>query len=78
MKAISVECKFMSNGAVQVRRVLLEDTWLPVGQGRQWTDEAGRHVLVMLPNQQVRELLLRVQTLDWVVLPAPNQPHMVA
>ena len=68
----------MSNGAVQVRRVLLEDTWLSVGQGRQWTDEAGRHVLVMLPNQQVRELLLRVQTLDWVVLPAPNQPHMVA
>ena len=51
MKAISVECKFMSNGAVQVRRVLLENTWLPVGQGRQWTDEVGRHVLVMLPNQ---------------------------
>lgn len=78
MTPIGVECKFMSSGRVQVRRIWVEESWLPVEQGRQWVDEAGRHVLVMLPDQQVRELLLQAQTLDWVLFPAPGAPRQIA
>ena len=74
MILISVECRFIESGRVQVQRIRLGESWLYVGQGRQWVDEAGRHVLIMLPDQQVRELLLRAQTLDWVLLSSPARP----
>lgn len=78
MTPIGVECRFIDSGRVQVQRIRLGESWLSVGQGRQWVDEAGRHVLIMLPDQQVRELLLRAQTLDWVLLPSPNAPRQMA
>ena len=65
MKEVSVECKFSEDGAVQVRKVQLNGRWLSVGQGRQWLDEDGRHVLIMLPGDEVRELVLQAGTLRW-------------
>ena len=53
---------------VQVRKVRLHGRWQSVGQGRQWVDENGRHLLIMLPGQTVRELLLHAGTLQWLLL----------
>lgn len=65
MKSIGVECRFAEDGRVQVKKVQLNGRWLPVGQGRQWLDENGRHVLIMLPGEDVRELVLQSQTFSW-------------
>lgn len=65
MKTISVDCTFESDGTVRVQRVEIEGAWWSVGQGRQWMDENGRHVLIMLPNNQVREIILRADLLTW-------------
>ncbi|MCA9926404.1 MAG: hypothetical protein KC421_28745 [Anaerolineales bacterium] len=62
---IGVECSFTENGTVRVRRIKLGQNWVSVGQGRQWQDGNGRHVLIMLPNQQVREIVQRPDTLIW-------------
>jgi hypothetical protein len=74
MTPISVDCTFSTDGSVRVRRVKLDGRpWQPVGQGRQWVGENGRHVLIMLPNNQVREILLSAERLTWVLLPPPAQ-----
>jgi hypothetical protein len=65
MKSISVDCTFKADGSVRVRRVEIEGSWWSVGQGRQWLDEYGRHVLIMLPNNQVREIILRADSMTW-------------
>ncbi|NKQ35360.1 MAG: hypothetical protein HF973_07050 [Chloroflexi bacterium] len=69
-QSIGVECKFEANGRIRIDRIQLDGKWLPVGQGRQWSDENGRHLLIMLPNNQTRELLLRADTLTWMLLPS--------
>lgn len=66
---IGVRCTFSENGRVRVQQIQIGDQWLPVGQGRQWQDENGRHILVMLPNNEVREVALRPDTLLWELLP---------
>jgi hypothetical protein len=72
METIAVECTFVPEG-VRVHRIRPADQWLPVEQGRQWEDEAGRHVLVMVPGETAQELLLQRGTLTWVIGPA-GQP----
>lgn len=64
-KRIGVDCLFSAGGTVQVQRVEINGQWQMVGQGRQWLDEDGRHVLIMLSTNQVRELVLRPDTLTW-------------
>ncbi len=66
---LSVECVFMADGRVRVRRVRLGASWHMVEQGRQWVDESGRHVLLMLPGEQVTEIVLSPQTLNWEIAP---------
>jgi len=63
--AIGVDCTFSAEGAVRVRRVQVGEQWLPVEQGRQWLDQHGRHVLVMLPGNQARHIVLRPDTMAW-------------
>jgi hypothetical protein len=65
MKTIGVECLFAEDGSVRVRKVQLNGRWQSVGQGRQWQDENGRHVLIMLPDDTVREIVLQAGTLCW-------------
>lgn len=65
MNPVGVDCRFAADGTVDVRRVYLDGAWQAVGQGRQWVDRAGRHVMVMLPGDRARELLLRSDTLTW-------------
>lgn len=65
MQLSGVDCVFDGDGAIRVRRIKLDDRWLATDQGRQWHDDVGRHVLIMLDGQQVRELILPSQTLIW-------------
>ena len=79
MKAIGVDCRFKIDGSVRVRRVEIEGDWVSVGQGRQWVDENGRHLLIMLPNNQIREIILRADTMIWemVSVSGPKGPRLV-
>jgi hypothetical protein len=64
---------------VRVRRVEVEGSWWSVEQGRQWVDEYGRHVLIMLPNNQVREIILRADSMTWemVTVSGSKGPRLV-
>ena len=70
---IGVECKFLVDGTLTVSHVDLEGHWTAVEQGRQWVDQLGRHVLLMLPGQIVREIRLRPDTMTWELLPEKKQ-----
>jgi hypothetical protein len=54
---------------VRIRRVRLDDQWLPVEQGRQWFDENGRHILITVPGGDVQEILLSTRSLQWELVP---------
>ena len=71
-ETVDVDCTFAANGQVRVRRLRRGDRWEPVEQGRQWFDEAGRHVLVMLPNGTVSELILSLPDLQWHLTERPG------
>lgn len=77
MKPIGVDCIFDPEGTVQVQRVLVGGQWQRVGSGRQWVDGHGRHLLVMFPDNQPQELLLRADTLTWALKPVSQQPQWV-
>lgn len=70
---IGVECKFTVDGHLLVSRIFLDGHWINVDQGRQWVDQLGRHVLVMLSGQKVREIRLRPDTMNWELLPEKAQ-----
>lgn len=74
---IGVECHFSADGRVHVRRIERDGRWLPVGQGRQWVDNQGRHVLVMLPDESVLEIVQQAETLTWVIRPRAMQNHII-
>jgi hypothetical protein len=69
MKQIGVECRFAVDGTIDVRRIYLDEQWIAVGQGRQWVERDGRHVLIMLPENQPREIRLRPDTMTWELRP---------
>ena len=79
MKTISVDCRFKADGSVRVRRIKIEGSWVSVGQGRQWVDGNGRHVLIMLPHNQIRQITLRADTMTWemVTVSGPTGPRLV-
>jgi hypothetical protein len=68
-RQIGVDCQFEADGGLRVRRIFLDDRWQAVGQGRQWVDQLGRHVLIMLPGDEVGEILLQPDTMTWWLLP---------
>jgi exosome complex RNA-binding protein Rrp4 len=76
-KHIAVECTIGRNGRVWVRRLKLDESWLAVEQGRQWQDEAGRHVLVMYGDGRVDEILLSAATLRWELVPRRSGTQVI-
>lgn len=70
----SVVASFELDGAVRPRRFIWDQGWLDVSDvGRQWTDNEGRHVLVMVGGQQTFELLLRRASLTWWIVRGPDE-----
>jgi len=68
----AVEVHFAQDGSVRPRRFTWEQHWLDVSDvGRQWEDETGRHVLVMVAGRRAFELLLRRDNLCWQIVRAP-------
>ena len=76
-ETVGVDCLFDQNGCVRVRRVQLDDRWLPVEQGRQWIDENGRHVLIIVPGGDVQEILLTPRSLRWQLVPRRSVSQIV-
>lgn len=76
MEQIGVDCIFAEDGTVRVRRIAVGGNWTGVEQGRQWLDEAGRHVLIMLDGREVREIVLINEELAWA-MKAPQGPQVV-
>ncbi|MDT8304486.1 MAG: hypothetical protein RRC07_01010 [Anaerolineae bacterium] len=72
MERIGVACSFEASGRVRVRRIELDGRWTAVAQGRQWLDEEGRHVLVMLPDEKIKELVLSAHDLAWRLVSRPK------
>lgn len=77
MVTIGVDCRFEANGRLHIKRIKQHEQWVMVEQGRQWQDANGRHVLVMLPNQQTATLTLRPDTLLWQINLSGNQARAV-
>jgi hypothetical protein len=68
-----VDAQFEADGSVRPRRFTWQGTRLDVSDvGRQWVDNAGRHVLVMVADQRTFELLLEQESLTWRVVRAPD------
>jgi len=76
MEQIGVDCIFDQDGTVRVRRITVGGEWKGVEQGRQWLDDAGRHVLIMLDSREVREIVLLNQELTWA-MKARRGPQVV-
>jgi hypothetical protein len=70
---VAVDVSFDAEGAVRPRRFIWNQAWRDVSDiGRQWEDEAGRHVLVMVGGRQTFEMLLERKSLIWRVVRAPD------
>lgn len=69
MEKIATDCIFAEDGSVRVRRIRHREKWTAVEQGRQWRDDDGRHVLVMIGGTDVYEIVLSADTLAWTLKP---------
>jgi hypothetical protein len=68
MKQVGVECLFMEDGTLMVKALQIDNHWQQVQQGRQWVDIKGRHVLIILPDEQTAEIRLRPDTFSWELI----------
>ena len=60
----AVDIRFAADGTVRPRRFIWNRSWLDVTDiGRQWADEAGRRVLLMVAGRRTFELLLDRESL---------------
>jgi hypothetical protein len=75
-RSVGVECIIEKDGCVKVRRIEVGDRWLAVQQGRQWVDENGRHVLIMVPGNDVQEILLSAHALQWQLIPGQSSSSL--
>lgn len=77
MEMTAVDCRFMHDGSIEVKKIQVNGQWLGVEQGRQWVDRVGRHILVRVGSGPVRELWLRADTMTWVLRPSGRPPRQV-
>lgn len=76
-KRVGVDCTFAEDGSVRVRRLQIDGKWQVVEQGRQWLDKHGRHVLIMLPGNEVRQITLRPESMTWQMVPVGGRSQVV-
>ena len=69
MEQIEVTAKFEIDGQIKPETFTwLDNTYPVVSIGRRWMDEAGHHVLVMVPDNRILELLLSSADLRWYLI----------
>ena len=76
-QTIAVESTVEKNGRVRIRRIKIDERWLAVEQGRQWVDEIGRHVLIIVPGGNVQEILLSSHSLNWELVSKRGSAQIV-
>jgi hypothetical protein len=64
---VGVACFFDEEGKITVRRISMDNQWIDVSQGRQWVDDEGLHVLIMLANDRAHELILDRSSMNWIL-----------
>jgi hypothetical protein len=79
MDAIEVTAHFNLQGQVIPLRFTWNGADYPVeSTGRAWDDEAGRHVLVMIPGSQTFELILALPACRWYLKTVGINPERAA
>lgn len=63
-KITGVDCRFETDGSLSIKKICQNDRWRSVEQGRQWRDDEGHHVLLMIDGR-VFTLTLNAHTLQW-------------
>lgn len=64
----AVDCVFDEKGSVMIRSVRWEGRQLQVTDtGRTWTDDSGRHIMVIVPGPRVFELLFKPDMTWWII-----------
>jgi hypothetical protein len=72
VEAIEVTARFSPKGELFVQRFVWRGVEYPVtATGRGWVDDAGRHVLVMIPGDKVMELVFSSAEARWYYKPNP-------
>ena len=77
VKQVGVECHFMEDGNLVVKALQIDKQWQQVQQGRQWVDIKGRHILIILPDEQTAEIRLRPDTFNWELKKNRGKNHTV-
>jgi hypothetical protein len=66
MESIEVTARFDSQGKIVPLSFVLQGRTYPVeSTGRRWLDEEGHHILVMVPGDQVFELVYAPHEARW-------------
>ena len=74
MHPVEVTARFNPNGDITPVRFKWRDQDFPVlSTGRQWRDDRGLHILVMVPGDDVFELLYAAEDSRWY-LSKPGKP----
>lgn len=73
MEPIQVQARWRRNGGFEPIRFFWKDKMYQVeSTGRDWEDEHGLHVLVMIQGGQVFELIFQLNPARWVGQPVPG------
>lgn len=66
MQPVEVTARFDDRGQLMPLQVVEAGrAWRVESIGRRWEDDAGRHILVMLPGARTVELIYRSDELRW-------------
>ncbi|MEW5867746.1 MAG: hypothetical protein AB1894_00605 [Chloroflexota bacterium] len=66
MEAVEVTARFDPTGKIFPQRLIWHGrTFDSIDTGRQWVEEDSYHILIMLPGEQVYELVFVPKELTW-------------
>ncbi len=66
MERIGITVRFENSGRIEPLSFTLEGRVYPIeSTGRNWKDEQGLHILVMVPGNRVSELVFSPSDLGW-------------
>lgn len=76
MEPVEVTARFTQDGRVYPQRIFWQGSDYPVAStGRSWQDQEGLHILVMIPEERVLELIFHPEPGLWYIkfLPSGRQ-----
>ena len=68
MEPVEVTARFDLQGVITPLNIIKDQKTTPVtGVGRRWSDPQGVHILVMVPGEQIYELLFATAQNRWFI-----------